>query len=109
MLNANIFPLCRFLGIKTLATITNTKYFLIPVILPRITKSRINLPHIPLQHNPPILLYHLLTIFVMIHPLLPVAVDDLLTEETDRLVGHLTFAGALFDGLEVFYWVFGAA
>jgi hypothetical protein len=45
----------------------------------------------------------------MIHPLLTVAFDDVAAEETYGFVGDLTFAGALFNGLEIFYWVFGTA
>lgn len=45
----------------------------------------------------------------MIHSLLAIAVNDVLSEETDGFVGHLTFAGALFDGLEEFDRIFGAA
>jgi hypothetical protein len=80
-----------------------------PIILPLIRKIRINLPHIPLQYHSRILLHLLLTILIMIHPLLTVAFDDVAAEETYGFVGDLTFAGALFNGLEIFYWVFGTA
>lgn len=45
----------------------------------------------------------------MIHPLLTVAFDDVSAKESNGFVRHLAFAGALFDGLEVFDWVPGSA
>lgn len=45
----------------------------------------------------------------MIHAFLAITGDNVLTEETDGFDGDLTFAGALFDGLEIFYGVFGTA
>jgi hypothetical protein len=81
----------------------------IPIILPLIRPLGPNLPHISFKHNPRIPLHNLLAILVMIHPLLAITRDDILTEETDGLVGNLTFAGALFDGLQEFHWIFGSA
>jgi hypothetical protein len=45
----------------------------------------------------------------MIHAFLAITGDNVLTEEADGFDGDLTFAGALFDGLEIFYGVFGTA
>ena len=45
----------------------------------------------------------------MIHPLLTVAFDDVSAKESNGFIRHLAFAGALFDGLEVFDWIFGSA
>ena len=80
-----------------------------PIILFLILILRIHLTNIPLQHNLGILLHRLLTILIMIHPLLTITFDNITTEKTDGFVGNLTFTCALFDGLEVFDWIFCSA
>ena len=67
------------------------------IILPLILIRRIDLPNIPLQHQPDISLHRLLAILIVIHPLLSIACNNVLPEETYRFDCHLPFACSLFD------------
>ena len=50
-----------------------------------------------------------LAVFVVVYPLLAVALNDTFTKNFHSFVGHLTFTGALLDGLQKLDGVFGTA
>lgn len=59
-----------------------------------------DLSHILLDHNVVILLAYVLALVVMVHPLFPVAFDDVLPKNSHRLVCHLPFPRALLGRLK---------
>ena len=67
------------------------------------------MPNIFFQHHLGVLLNRFLTIFIMVDALLAITFYDVSAEEPDSFDGHLTFTRALFNGLEVLYWIFSTA
>ena len=59
-----------------------------------------DLSHILLDHNVVIFLAYVLALVVMVHPLFPVAFDDVLPKNSYRLVCHLPFPRALLGRLK---------
>lgn len=54
-------------------------------------------------------LRNILAILVRVYALLAVAENHFLAQQPNRLVRDLTFAGALLDGLQIFYWILGTS
>lgn len=83
----------------------NIRAKLPPIVLGLVGPIGMDLSHILLNHNVVILLAYVLALVVMVHSLFPVAFNDVLPEDSYRLICHLPFPRALLRRLKELYRV----